>query len=76
VLVAPSGLGVREAIMVALLEPSIGFVAAGIVAISMRIVMTATELVLMIWGAWPWLRSRKRGASEDGKRVTSSATQR
>jgi uncharacterized membrane protein YbhN (UPF0104 family) len=58
VLIAPSGLGVREAVMVTLLEPSLGVVPAGIVAVAMRVVMTAVELSLSLWGAWPYLRDR------------------
>jgi hypothetical protein len=58
VLVAPSGLGVREAVMVALLKDTTGFMEASIIAIGMRVVMTVTELALMLWGAWPWLRNR------------------
>ena len=58
VLVAPSGLGVREAMLMTLLEPAVGVVVAGVVAIGLRIVMTGTELSLSLWGAWPYLRRR------------------
>jgi glycosyltransferase 2 family protein len=59
VLVAPSGLGVREAVMISLLQPITGLVPAGLIAIAHRIIMTTTELVLMLWGAWPWLTTRR-----------------
>jgi hypothetical protein len=57
-LFAPSGIGVREAVMIVLLEPRLGVVPAGIVAVAMRIGMTAIELSLALWGALPALRRR------------------
>jgi hypothetical protein len=61
VLIAPSGLGVREAVIVALLGPTLGALVAGVVAVALRVVMTAVELSLSLWGAWPWLRRERAG---------------
>ncbi|MEQ9073425.1 MAG: lysylphosphatidylglycerol synthase domain-containing protein [Sandaracinaceae bacterium] len=59
VLIAPSGLGVREAVLVTLLGPSIGVVPATMTALALRIWMTVVELSLSLWGAWPHLRARR-----------------
>ena len=59
VLVAPSGLGVREAVLVALLGPALGVVPASLVAFGLRLLMTLIELSLSLWGAWPHLRARE-----------------
>lgn len=60
VLFAPSGIGVREAVLIALLRPSIGLVPAGFVALASRIFMTVTELGLCVWGIFPHLRGPNR----------------
>lgn len=59
-LFAPSGLGVREAVMLALLESSFGAAFAGVVTIASRVVITSLELTFSLWGAWPALRERRR----------------
>jgi len=59
-LFAPAGLGVREAVMLGLLEPSIGAALAGLATIASRILITSLELSLSLWGAWPFLVSRRR----------------
>ncbi len=50
VLIAPSGLGVREAAMAALLTPFLGLAASSAIAIAMRIEMTLVEGLLIAWG--------------------------
>jgi hypothetical protein len=50
VLIAPAGLGVRDATMAALLAPLVGIQTAGLLAILMRIEMTVVEAVLITWG--------------------------
>ena len=50
VLIAPSGLGVREAAMAALLMPFLGLGASSAIAIAMRIEMTLVEGLLIAWG--------------------------
>jgi len=47
---APSGLGVREAMLVLLLGPSMGEGLAGIAALLLRVIMTMVELPLGAWG--------------------------
>ena len=59
VLIAPSGLGVREALIVTLLAPSLGVGGAGLVAIACRIVMIVVELSLSLWGIAPWLSAAR-----------------
>jgi hypothetical protein len=61
-LFAPSGLGVREAVMLALLEPSLGAAFGGVVTIASRVVITSLELTFSLWGAWPALRERRARA--------------
>lgn len=59
VLIAPAGLGVREATMVLLLSPTYGTALAGLLALAMRVWMTAIEMVFIVWGlAGAWLRGR------------------
>lgn len=69
-LFAPSGLGVREAVMLALLQPSIGGAYGGIVAITARVIMTTMELPLSLWGAWPYLMARRREKKTAGTAAT------
>jgi len=59
VLFAPAGLGVREAVMTALLLPSLGGGYAGVISIVSRIIITVMELLLSLWGIWPHLASRR-----------------
>lgn len=59
-IIAPSGLGVREATMTALLAPLLGLPAAGMIAIAMRIEMTLVEGLLIGWGLMS-LRNREVG---------------
>lgn len=62
VLVAPGGLGVREAVLVALFTPTIGPAGAAMVAVAMRVWMTVVEVGLGVGGV---------GASEYVKRRKS-----
>lgn len=62
-LFAPSGLGVREAVMLALLEPSIGAAFGGVVTIASRVLITSLELTFSLWGAWPALAERRASKS-------------
>jgi hypothetical protein len=64
VLFAPSGLGVREALIVTLLSPSLGPAGAGLAAIACRVVMTVVELLLALWGVNPWRAEVKEAAAE------------
>ncbi len=50
VLVAPSGLGVREATLALLLAPKLGAAEAALVAVVLRLWMTVLEGVLITWG--------------------------
>ena len=60
-LFAPSGLGVREAILTLLLAPVIGEASAGMLAIAARVWMTLVEIIVIGWSALPVLfRNRKR----------------
>ncbi len=61
-LFAPSGLGVREAVMLALLEPSLGAAFGGVVTIASRVLITSLELTFSLWGAWPALVARRRAS--------------
>jgi hypothetical protein len=63
VLFAPAGLGVREAVMLELLRPEHGGAYAGLIALVSRIIITTLELLLSLWGIWPHLRRKKRGAA-------------
>lgn len=63
-LFAPAGLGVREAVMLALLEPSIGAAIAGLATLTSRLIITTMELLLSLWGAWPFLMSRRKKDAE------------
>lgn len=58
-LFAPSGLGVREAVMLTLLEGPLGAAFGGVVTIAARVVITSLELTFSLWGAWPMLRERR-----------------
>lgn len=44
ILVAPGGLGVRESVLIVMLEPSVGLAAAGAIAVASRLLLTITEL--------------------------------
>ncbi len=59
-LFAPAGLGVREVVMLELLQPSVGAALAGIVTICSRVIITSMELVFSLWGALPFLLARRR----------------
>lgn len=59
-LFAPAGLGVREAVMLALLEPSVGAAFGGVVTLAARVVITSLELTFSLWGAWPALVERRK----------------
>ncbi len=61
-LFAPSGLGVREAVMLALLEPSLGAAFGGVVTIASRVLITSLELAFSLWGAWPALVERRKAS--------------
>ena len=54
--IVPSGLGVREATLVALTGTALGPAVSAAVAIALRLVMTLLELLLSLWGAVPLLR--------------------
>lgn len=59
--IVPSGLGVREATLVALTEPALGPAVSAAVAIALRLVMTIVELLLSLWGAVPLVRRSEAG---------------
>lgn|GEM_PF-1228224 len=64
-LFAPAGLGVREAVMLSLLKPSIGAAVAGLATLTSRLIITSMELLLSLWGAWPFLVTRRRNRPEE-----------
>ncbi len=68
VLVAPSGLGVREGVLTALLAPVLGAGVAAALAILARLWMTAAE-VLSALAALPFLRSQRPLLSSESPSV-------
>lgn len=62
VVFAPAGVGARELTLVALLAPAIGLAAAGSVAILIRLLHTAGDLLLALVS---WVLSRGRRMPED-----------
>lgn len=66
VIFAPAGLGVREAVMMALLSPVYGAAYAGVISIVSRVTITVLELALSFWGIWPHLVARRHAAKHVG----------
>lgn len=62
-LFAPAGLGVREAVMTALLQPVYGGAFAAVISIVSRLTITVLELVLSFWGIWPHMMARRKQAA-------------
>ncbi|MFT3926896.1 MAG: lysylphosphatidylglycerol synthase domain-containing protein [Myxococcales bacterium] len=67
VVIAPGGLGVREAIAVALMAPEIGATKALAFGLVSRAVLLVSELVLWL-GARAWLGVARRAQVEEGTR--------
>ena len=61
-LFAPSGLGVREAILTLLLSPVIGEAPAAMLALAARVWMTLVEVIVIGWAAVPVLCSNTDSA--------------
>lgn len=72
VLVAPSGVGVRESILTLLLAPLIGPGTAAALALLARLWMTLAEVGSALVGMW-WLRRHPPAALANGASVASGA---
>jgi hypothetical protein len=62
---APSGLGVREAVLAIILGPVLGVGPAALVAVLARVWMTLVEIMLMGWAALPFVGSARRNAAHE-----------
>jgi hypothetical protein len=56
---APSGLGVREAILAVVLDPVVGAGGAALLAVLARVWMTLVEFLLMGWAAMPFVTTSR-----------------
>lgn len=76
VVLAPAGVGAREALFVLLLAPLLGVPGATALALLARVVHTAADAVLAAgWWCAAWLR-RDRGSASTGRRLTPRAGSR
>jgi uncharacterized membrane protein YbhN (UPF0104 family) len=64
VVISPGGLGVREAVLVGLLAPTLGEAHSILVAAASRIVFTAVDLAAAATGVLLLRRARARAAAE------------
>lgn len=68
-LFAPGGVGVREAVLIALLAPSVGSGGAVVLSIASRVLLTLTEVAAALLGL---LMGRDRPAAEGGPATLSA----